>query len=416
MRSNAQRTRGQSEREVPTPVATRSAALARAAGRLEVRGPVLWQTGFRPFFLLAALLAISAIPGLLIALEVAPGAFAPLPLFAWHAHEMLFGFTGAVLAGFLLTATPVWTGRPTAHGLGLALLVVLWGLGRLTAAGVGPSAVAAAVNLSFFPIVSFLVARPIISSRRHRNLAFPFALLGLAWAQATLWAAALGVLPYGAAQRAEWVAIDLIALVIAVIGGRIIPMFTRNRLPGFSPRAPGLIDHAAMGSLIALATAHAAGIHGGHLTAALGVAGALNGARLIGWGTPRALVEAPFVGVLHLGYALLALGLVLEAFHPSVGRHLVTVGGVGLLCLGMMARVSLGHTGRTLEPPRGTGVAFGLLATAAGLRSVWSLVPADGGSQALLIAAAVAWTAAFGLFLVRFGPILLRPRADGAPG
>lgn len=383
---------------------------------MQRKGPVVVHTAFRPFFLAAAAFASVGVPLLIAALSFDLGFRPALPVFVWHGHEMLFGFAGAVLAGFLLTAAQVWTGQRTVSELGLVALVILWTAGRATAAGLGPSGVAAVVNLAFLPWVAVLLVRPIVRAKRYRNLPFPGLLLCLSACQLAIWGWALGLWPFEWAQRGEWVAIDLLAAVVALISGRIIPMFTRNALDGFKPRGTGLIDGLSVGSFIVVASVHGIGVTGWKLNILLLVAGGLSVARMWGWGGLRAVRKAPFVAILHVGYGLLAAGFIIESIMTGVGRHVITIGGIGFLCLSMMARVTLGHTGRSLQPPACFWPGAALLVAAVPMRAAWSFGNASGPATWLLISSGVAWALAFALFLVAFGRILVTPRVDGAPG
>jgi uncharacterized protein involved in response to NO len=381
------------------------------------QGLVLWQTGFRPFFLAAALLAVTLVPAWLLLLggelPLAPG-LGPL---AWHAHEMVYGFALAVIAAFLLTAGQVWTGRVTARGPALVALFGLWATSR--ALNLTSHLLLAALSSVAFPLsLALVIARPIFAAKSTRNLAFIPLLVVMAGAEAALYADAAGLLA-GARVPAEWVALDVVAIMIVVVGGRIVPMFTKNAT-GCDVRAPGLVDHAAPWTLVALMGAHAASAPA-TLTAGLGLAaGAANLLRMRGWGT-RASLAQPFVAVLHAGYAGLAIGLALEGAlaltpqaHLHLGRHVMAIGGVAMLCLGMMTRVTLGHTGRPLHPPRGSAGLYGLLMVATATRAGALLVPE--AATPLLWATAAAFVTAFAGYLALYARFLLIPRADGKPG
>lgn len=383
------------------------------------KGPVVLQTGFRPFFALAALSALSLVPILLLTL------FGHLPLrptfgpLAWHGHEMIFGFAQAVIAGFLLTAAMVWTGRETARGAKLGALIVLWGLGRLLLL-LGPSAqwAAAVVNVAFPLALALAIAGPIYRSRSQRNYGFVPLLLLMAGAEVASFGDAIGYWP-GAGPAAHWVALDVVVVMIVVVGGRIIPMFTKNAT-GCDLRDKNLLDHLGPWSVVVLVPLHALSAPDAWLAGALLMAGLLNLARTYGWGGLTA-ARQPFVGVLHLGYLGVALGLTLEGAATLVpqlplhsGRHLIAVGGVAVICLGMMTRVTLGHTGRPLHPPPGTAALYTGLVLAALARVAASLRP-DLGAAPLYIAGA-AFTASFAGYLALYAAFLWRPRADGKPG
>jgi uncharacterized protein involved in response to NO len=385
------------------------------------RGLALLAIGFRPFFLLAALAAVLLVPAWLSLLLL--GVSWPSPLLGpqWHAHEMLFGYTSAVIAGFLLTAVQNWTGQVTARGGWLLALVALWLAGRLASFALGAlPAIAAAVDLAFLPALALCIARPIARTRNKRNAAMPLLLLVLALADALFWLGALRPDPL-ALLRGQRLALDAIAMLIVVIGGRIIPGFTANAVPGLRTRSHGALDLlgiAAMAALLAVDLADPQSSFAGSIAA---LAGASNLARLWGWGGARTFAR-PILLVLHAGFASTACGLLLRALAlhggplvESTATHLLTVGGIGLMTLGMMARVALGHTGRPLTLSPSIVVAIAAVFASALLRVLGAVLLSAHYAE-VLIASGALWTLGFALFLVRYTPILLAPRPDGRPG
>ena len=366
---------------------------------------VLFATGFRPFFLLAAtcgLVAPLAWVALLTGHAVPLGA---LPAVHWHVHEMVLGFAGAVVAGFLLTAVQNWTGERTAGGPALALLAALWVVARVHGV-VDLGFVGTALDLAFFPALALAIARPLWRTGNRRNALFPPLLLVLAGAD-------LG-LHMGADPR--WlgpVAIDAVAIMLVLVGGRIVPLFTRNAL-GVQPTRRPWLDHLSTWSVGGVLVGDLLGLPGLGL---LLLSGAANLARLAGW---RGLHtrHAPILWVLHLGYLWTALGLGargvahLGGMPASAAVHLLAVGGIGTLSLGMMARVALGHTGRRLVAPAPMGLAFLAVSASALARALWSTQP----HPWLLWASAGALSASFAIYLARYTGILVTPRADGRPG
>lgn len=323
----------------------------------------------------------------------------------WHGHEMLFGFTGAAIAGFLLTAVPNWTGLPTPRGAALGGLVALWLAGRLaTLTDQVPMPVAAAVDLAFLPAVGAGIAFPLIRARRWTNLIFLPILGVLTVANALVW------LPASRATGIE-LAVLAILLLIVLIGGRVIPFFTRAALPESPARTWPWVERLALASLPAIALAQAFSLPilpGLYLLAAL-----VHTLRLAGWYDPR-IWRVPLLWVLFAGYAWLPLGLALRSFaSPLPALHALTAGCMGVLILGIMARVSLGHSGRPLVPSPWIALSFGLVTAAAALRS---LGPLAAPSPLWVPASAVVWCLAFALYAVVYFPILTRPRADGKPG
>jgi uncharacterized protein involved in response to NO len=344
----------------------------------------------------------------------------------WHGHEMVFGVVAAAIAGFLLTASPVWTGGPALTGRLLAALVALWVLGRvaLAAAGVLPAWLVATVDLAFLPAVAIAVVRTLWGSGQLRNYAVVGIVLALAAANLVMHAEAVG-LASGVAGRALRFAVDLVIVLILVIAGRITPAFTRNALlrrgVERSVRSWPWLGVLAIGSAGALAVATA--VLGrtqltGFLAALAGLAAA---ARLSGWQTWQ-IRSDPLLWSLHAGSAWVVAGLLLVAasdlgagIPATAGLHALSAGAIGSAILAVMTRVGLGHTGRPLVLPRGVVWTHALVHVAAFSRVAAPFFSGE-GQRALLFAAGLAWAAAFGLFAVRYGPILVTPRPDGRPG
>lgn len=381
-------------------------------------GPVLLTYGFRPFFLGAALwagLAMALWVPVLSGLIVLPTAFDPV---SWHAHEFLFGYLGAVVAGFLLTAVPNWTGRLPIVGWPLGALAALWLAGRVAVAfsGLLPPGLVAAVDLAFPVALAAAIGREILAGRNWRNLI----VLGM------LAAFAVGNLIFHLeAARGDHAAqghgfrLGLAAglIMIAVIGGRIVPSFTRNWLvrrgPGRLPVPPmQRFDRVALcvllGALALWVVLPFALVTG----SALMVAGALHLARLARWAGGRTLAE-PLVTVLHAGYAFLPLGalalaaeiMVPDLLGATAAQHLWMGGAIGLMTLAVMTRATLGHTGQALAAGAGTIAIYLLLVASVFARVAAGVWP---GAAALLHAASgVLWIAAFGGFAAIYGRLLL---------
>lgn len=375
--------------------------------------------GFRPFFLGAAVYAALVVPAWLaiwLGYLPAPPWLAP-PW--WHGHEMLFGFVGAAVAGFLTTAAPVWSGRPALSGRPLAALVGLWAAGRIAmlAPAVVPLPLVAAVDLAFLPVLAAVVARSVWGRSQRRNHGIVMLVSALALANVAMHAEALGLVT-GWAQRALRLAVDGIVVLIVVIGGRITPTFTANALRRAGTAAQvkerawlarlaiaGVVG-VALADLVAPASAVARA-----LACAAGLALAL---RMAGWQTRRSLRD-PLLWSLHAGMAWVVAGLLLSGLHPSwtPGLHALTAGAMGSMILAVMARVGLGHTGRPLVLPRAAAAAFVLVHAGAAARVASALSPS--GSH-LLVAAGALWAGAFALFAAIYAPILTSPRVDGKPG
>lgn len=376
--------------------------------------------GFRPFFLLAGVAALVLIGTWVGALR----GDVVLPLYydaiTWHGHEMVFGYAVAVIAGFLLTAVRNWTGVPTPTGLPLALLAGLWLAGRLVGVlpGLLPRPLIAAVDLAFLPALALALAGPLLRRPQPGQLVFLPLLLALTVANLLVHLQMLGVTAI-TARPGLYLAVDLIVLIIAVVGGRVLPFFTQRGV-GAAPRRWPAVEWAVWITTVAVALVDVF-----DLTPAIAIpicaAGAgAHAARLAGW-HDRRIWGVPLLWVLHLGYAWVAIGFALKAavaaglLIPMVGLHALTVGAIGVLTLGMMARVALGHTGRALQASAPVAVAFALINAAAAVRALVAAALPDWYSQTILVAAGL-WLAAFAIFVAGYAGILTQPRADGQPG
>jgi uncharacterized protein involved in response to NO len=385
------------------------------AGSVRQHGSV-FSAGFRPFFLLAGLWAAVAVPLWLVAYAgglALPGA---LPAVIWHVHEMVFGFAFAAAAGFLLTAIPNWTGRLPLRGTPLALLALLWVAGRaavLLSSHLG-AGTAALVDLAFPAAMLSVVARELVAGRNWRNLPMLAALALLFTGSLLVHLHALGI-AY-TALIGNRLGVATLLMLIALVGGRIVPSFTRNWLakqrPGGKMPAPsGPIDLAALVTALAALAAWVAAPDAA-LTQWLAVAAGLAlGVRLSRW-RGLSTVREPLLLVLHAGYGWLALGLLLIGVNgiapflpPGAALHALTVGAVGTMTLAVMTRATLGHSGRALTADRATSLAYVLVSLAALLR-----LGAPWGGEAFLaltLAAGAAWSAAFLLFAVAYGRLLV---------
>jgi uncharacterized protein involved in response to NO len=383
--------------------------------------PPFLSYGFRPFFLLGAAYAALMVPMWLWILLHGGGAGGPLTGVAWHAHEMIFGYLGAVITGFILTAVPNWTGRLPISGRPLAVLVGLWALGRV-AMLVDPEPVTAAILDLAFPLaLTAALWREIIAGRNARNAPVAGLLTLFALANLLDHAGPLLIALDGYGVR---LALAAAAMLMTLVGGRVTPSFTRNWMArsGLAPLpAPtDRLDHMALvvtgiallGWIVA-PHAQAAGI-------ALLAAGALLLVRLLRWRGYRALSE-PIVVILHLGYLWLALALLLlgaAATLPglvpeSSAVHALTAGAVGTMTLAVMTRASRGHTGRPIVADAATLAVYSLVTIGAVLRV---LAPLSGGLYVPVLAAGgITWSAAFALFVLAYGPMLVTRRAPVEP-
>ena len=380
-------------------------------------GLALWNLGFRPFYLLASI--FSAFSVLAWAAQYSgflPRAYLQGPL--WHGHEMLFGYTLAVVAGFLLTAVRNWTGRPTPDGAPLMALAALWVAGRvlvLTPFG----AIAAVVNAAFPVALALAIAIPLVESRNTQNYFFIGLLLLLGVLVLALHLVLLGAIG-GPPQLGLRLALDVVLFIMAVMGGRVIPMFTNNGVPGAGAERSLLVERLALGSVLLLFLADALQLQPALVAAIALLAAVAHGARLYLW-RPWRTLAVPLVWILHAAYAWIVVHLALrglaglEWVAESFAIHALTVGAIGGLTLGMMSRTARGHTGRPLRADGYELAAFLLIQGAAVVR-VFGAMAAPALTLASIQLSALLWAAAFGLYAVRYWPILTRSRLDGKPG
>ncbi len=382
-----------------------------------VQGVALWQLGFRPFYLLAS--SFAALSVLLGVLQF--GGWLGRPYLAgplWHAHEMIFGYGLAVVVGFLFTAGRNWTGQPTPTGVPLALLAALWLAGRVLV--LTPFGWAAAVVNAAFPIAcAAALAVPLWTSRNRRNYFFVAVLAGFGVAQFALHLAQLGVVGLPGWVGVQ-VALDLMLFVMAVMGGRVIPMFTNNGVPGVQARRHETLERFALGAVLALVLADVAGLRGAPMAALLALAALLHGARLALW-QPWRVLRTPLVWVLHAAYAFIVLHLALRGLAAagliaaSVATHALTAGAIGTMTIGMMTRTARGHTARPLRADAFDVSAYACVLLAALVRvGVPLAVPAWTVSASLV--AGWLWACGFALYAIRYAPFLWKPRLDGKPG
>lgn len=385
--------------------------------RSNYTGPALFSYGFRPFFLAACLFALLAVPVWLLIWQGGMDYRGPFLATDWHIHEMIFGYGAAVVAGFLFTAVPNWTGRMPARGWPLMGLLALWAAGRLAMLGAfGLSAGGVmAVDAAFLVAVTAMIAREIIAGRNWRNLKVlvPIGLLTLA--NLLFHAEAMTA---GTADISRRLGIAVLILLIMLIGGRILPSFTRNWLArsgaGAMPAPFGKFDAvclAAGGAGLAAWVLAPFSVLAGVLLLAGGV---LHAARLARWRGLATLPE-PLLFMLHAAYALLPAGLIAAAavpfglLEPAAAAHLLSIGAIGAMTLAVMMRATMGHTGRPLSAGPLLTAAFALVLAAAGLRLAGTEVLAAGLSGIAL--SAIAWSAGFGLAAWKIAPWLLRPKA-----
>ena len=382
----------------------------------------LFRLGFRPFFLLGALFSCLAMLGWLGQLNnwfALPGIGNPI---WWHAHEMLFGFGAAIVAGFLLTAVQNWTAHPGVRSWPLALIVGLWVLPRCLLPWLGEdNLILMALDLAWLPLCAWFLAKPVIMTRQWRNLFFVPLLLILTLLNGASWL-----------WRDEWSAVEhllittvlLFTTLIAVMGGRVIPFFTaRGTGQEKAPPSPWL-ERGALASLwliLLLWLLPDSWTNSLYMVPLYIVAAGLHLGRQLRW-RPGTTLAQPLLWSLHLAYLFIPLGLLALAAQAaglplslSLASHLLSAGCMGTMILGMIARVSLGHSGRALHVGRRITLAFALVILSAFMRVLlplyWPSLTLTGWNLS-----GWSWIAAYGLFVWVYTPILTRPRVDGRPG
>jgi len=387
--------------------------------------PQLFAYGFRPFFLGVGLSAVVFVPMWVASFSFGLPLGTDWPPMLWHAHEMLFGFATAAIAGFLLTAVPSWTGQKGFAGGPLVLMSGVWLLARLIvgSSALWPPGLVAATDLAFLPLLVAFLAWPLIR-QRNRNTPLLLVLL-LLWLCNASFHLGLFRGDLSLARQSLLTAVNLMLVLVTVIGGRITPSFTTAALrargiEGVVRSRAGIssVTIALMIGVAAVDLVRPGGTFAGWVALAAAIA---QTARLVQWQGFR-MWRNPIVWILHLAYAWLPFGLLLKALALLAGvavatfwLHALTIGVISTMILGVMTRVALGHTGRPLRVHPLTTSAYVLVSAAALTRVFGTWLPWI--SYPVLIAASAAmWTTAFALFLWVYGPILLTPRADGKPG
>ncbi|MEO8063546.1 MAG: NnrS family protein [Pseudomonadota bacterium] len=380
--------------------------------------------GFRPFFLLALAFAPVAIVvwlGMLTRGALLP----PFPAQLWHAHEMIFGFVGAAIAGFLLTAVPSWTGTRGFAGWPLIALTTVWLAGRVAFAAAGslPMVLVATIELSFLPVLIFLLAPPLLRAR-NRNTPLLFVVLGL-WIADAVFLYGLMNADIALAGKVLRFGVNLICILITVIGGRIVPAFTASALRGRSMSVEltsrRWLEVVVITAMVLIAVIDlGAPLHWAAAALAAIAAGA-HVLRMSGWRGHHTLRE-PIAWVLHLAYAWLPLGLAMKAIYLLSGApwaahwlHALTAGCLALMIVAVVTRAALGHTGRPLVVSGWTASAYLIIAAAALVRVFGPAVSASHYVWSLCISGSL-WIAGFVLLTIVYAPVLLMARADGRPG
>ena len=380
----------------------------------------LFALGFRPFFLFAAFSAFSLITLWLYELSgklTISGYYAPA---GWHAHEMLFGYTVAVIAGFLLTAAGNWTGMKMINGWRLVLLSIVFLLGRFAPFIPNlPHWVIAAFDLSFLPLVALLIAIPVIKVKQWSNFVFVPLLLTMAAANLMVHLSALGVIDSSTVTGSRLM-IYLVILLIVIMGGRVIPFFTERGVNGVTTKKWTWIERLSSLSVLLIVIAEVFFTDNVIIGYIAMFAAATNLIRVAGWYSNK-IWRVPLVWILQVAYLWIVIGFVIKGwviFHINeslFAYHAFTVGGIGIMTLGMMARVSIGHTGREMILNSWMVLAFILINIAAVTRV---FVPMLMPKLYLFFIqfSGWLWVSAFVIFFIVYTPMWIRPRVDGRPG
>ena len=380
---------------------------------------VFFSIGFRPFFLLATLLS-AILLGLWVffyAIHVPLRSFDYYSSITWHAHEMIFGYGMAVVAGFLLTAIRNWTRIPTVSGTGLMLLVVAWILGRIAPFVLNQDWLIAVFDMLFLPLLAVFVAIPLVKAGNKRNYFMVGMIVVMSVLNLLVHLDKLGFVQNTATIAYKTAFYIIIALII-VMAGRVFPMFSQNGVPvRYQVVKYPLVEKLAVPSYFAFMISLL--FIGSTLLTALTaiIAVVIHSIRLKGWYNKQ-IWQVPLVWVLHMGYLFLIVGLVMTAISQYVpalyflALHAFSIGTLGIVTMGMMARVSIGHTGRDLRfPPRLIKPAFILLVLATLVRVFVPLI-VPSAYQTTIIVSGSLWVVAFALFVLSYAKILLSPRAD----
>jgi uncharacterized protein involved in response to NO len=386
----------------------------------------IFRLGFRPFFLGGAVFSLVAITLWLLMYKGAVS-FSPYGGgYWWHIHEMIFGFGSAIIAGFLLTAVQNWTGVPSIKGKPLAALFLLWLLGRfvLFMPELLGTILSALIDLSFLLAVAYVLAKPILAIKQYRNLFFVPLLVMFTIANAEMHLAS--AYPQSVSlSYSGYAGVLLVVFLMSVMSGRVVPMFTANGTQTTKATPAPLLDKLANGSLLLamlmLMLHPFIGFVPMFFGAILIFSGLFQLIRWLRW-RPWITLGVPLLWSIHFSIKFVWFGLILLGFSYIIDEipsnhvwHLLTVGGMGGIILAMISRVSLGHSGRPLTPPKLMSVAFAFISISAIIRAFGPWVLPE-KTLLFIDISGFCWLVSFGLFAFYYGPMLLKAREDGRPG
>ena len=390
----------------------------------EEKIPPLFRLAFRPFFIGAAIYAVISIAlwGMFWAGNSHVSQFMYGNPLWWHSHEMLFGFSGAVIVGFLLTAVQTWTGQTGVKGAKLAFLFSLWLIARLGLMVATPSYVWMIIDCAWIIVATLFLAMPIIKVKQWRNLFFVPVLIMFTLLNIKYHLMVLKVIPYDLKATAL-MTLTIIAAIVIVVGGRVIPFFTsRGTKTETITRIP-MLEYAALIPIwiLLIFTLFPVTVPSSLLAATYLIAAVTNLVRMCRWRSFKT-ITVPLLWSLHGAYLSMIIGLawlggsyINHSMNPTIGIHIIAIGGIGAMILAMMARVSLGHTGRKLQIGRWMIIAFISLLGSLLARTLFVVVMPVATIDAYVISA-VLWVIAFTIFAIVYFPVLTKARVDGHPG
>lgn len=385
----------------------------------------LWAIGFRPFFLFGTILCVYLMGYWSLAFyngALPTSYFMP---FYWHAHEMIFGFIMAIVAGFLLTASSNWTGTKPHSGKSLIFIVSLWALGRfaffLTLFNIEfPKYLPMVIDLLFVPSLALYLAPRLIRAKRIRNLQFLVILTILFIANLQMHLSFLGDISSAYEKRGIYLALNLIVLLLVILGGRVTPVFSNNATPGLNIQRYNLIEYTSIMSVWLYLIVDYLGIETVTSPNIALVAFFFNGIRLATWKSFK-VIKNPLLFILHAGYFFIVLAFLMiflsdtfGLFPKSAAIHLLTAGAMGTYIIGMISRVSLGHSGRPIKLAKGFVVSYFLVGIGALLRFCSGFHASL--YQVLILVSGIMFALGFFMFVLYYTKILLTKRADGRVG
>lgn len=389
-----------------------------------ISGNALFRLGFRPFFLVASIFSVISMmiwmAELIFSIKLIPDGVSPV---YWHGHEMIYGYTLAIIAGFLLTAVKNWTSHQTLHGWSLSVLVLLWVLARMASLIPSEQALIASLILDniFIAYLSVALTLPVVKAKSWKNMAVVSKLYFFLIGNVIYSLGVLGFFPDG--QRIGiYIGLYMALSLILVLSRRVMPMFIENGVGyAVSLKNNAWLDIACFVLFLLFAVTDIFFTSPAITAWLAGTLFVLHSIRLWGWHTPG-IWKRPLLWVLYVAYGWMIIAFALKAaafvlgIPASLAIHAFTVGGIGMMTLGMMSRISLGHTGRDImKPPRGVTLMFLILFVGVFIRVLLPMISAEHYQLWIALSQAL-WMVSFTLFVYLYAMILIRPRVDGRWG